>query len=66
LSENYIPKTKNSRFIGTKEPDPSESNRPLTKADLIKKDKIKLIPNKVKVPDQILNINAIDAWQPYF
>jgi hypothetical protein len=40
----------------TKESNPSESNRPVTHAGLFKKGNIKLFPNKVKGPNQILNI----------
>ena len=56
---NNSPKTKTSGSLWTKESNPSEPNRPVTKADLFKKGNNKLFPNKVKLPNQILNINIV-------
>jgi hypothetical protein len=59
MSDNNVPKIKTSGSVWAKETKPSESNRPVTKADLFKKGKIKLFLNKVKVPNQILNIKIV-------
>ena len=56
MSDNNSPKTKTSGSMWTKESNPSESNRPVTKAGLFKKGNSKLFPDKVKVPNPIFYI----------
>jgi hypothetical protein len=59
MSDSNGPGFETSGYMRTIESNPSESNRLVIKAALLEKVNIKPFPNKVKVPNQILNINIV-------